>query len=111
MGRVALCACARSGLRGASKATSGSLRRRLGNAMLALDCCESAAVEIVDVAAYLQLALVIDKGRLIGQVDPDRHRLERDLVLGAAVHAPDLLGRPLLIRARDVERTSAYFGA
>src|SRR6516164_11282634 len=109
MGRVALCACARSGLRGASKATSGSLRRRLGDAMLALDCCESAAVEIVDVAAYLQLALVIDKGRLIGQVDPDRHRLERDLLLGAAVDAPDLLCGPMLVGARDVGENLGIF--
>src|SRR5262245_27349631 len=87
-----------------ARARSGDLlalarRRRLEVAALALDGGERAAVEIVDVAPHLQLAGVVDEGGLVGQVDPDRGRLNLQVMVGGAVHGRDALAGQALVRA------------
>src|ERR1700704_6095279 len=86
-----------------------ALERRLQVAAFALDRGDGAAVEAVDVAAHFQLAGVVDEGGLIGQVHPDRRCLQREVALAAAVHPPDLLRRPMLARARNVEQNLGVF--
>src|SRR5215467_12337693 len=58
-----------------------ALRCRIGNLARALDRCQHTAVEVVEIAAYLQLARVVDKGSLIGPVDPARPRPETNTPL------------------------------
>src|SRR5262245_24577253 len=89
-----------------------ALRCRIGNLARALDRCQRTAVEVVEIAAYLQLARVVDKGSLIGPVDPDRPRPQRNLLLGAAgVKTLDLLRRPLLLRVHHAGKDFGVFGS
>src|SRR5262249_31680477 len=60
-----------------------ALLQRLDHAALALDRRQCAAVDIVDVAAGLQLSGVIDECVLIGQQDPDLRRQLNVLLAGA----------------------------
>src|SRR5271166_2646860 len=83
---------------------------RLDDGALAPDRRKRAAVEVVDVRADLQPAGVIDKGGLIGEVDPDLRLRKRNVLLGGPEHAPDLLRRPVLVRPRDVEENLGVFG-
>src|SRR5262245_46978760 len=87
-----------------------ALSCRLEVATFGLDGRECTTVEIVDVTPHLQLAGVVDKGRLIGQVDPDRGRQNLQVLLRAAVHAPDLLRGPVLVRPRNLEENLGVFG-
>src|SRR5262249_29429048 len=59
-----------------------ALGRGLDHAARAPDRRKGAAVEIVNVAPGLQLAGVVDEGGLIGEVDPDRRRLQLQVLLG-----------------------------
>ena len=60
----------------------------------------------------MQLARVVDKGSLIGPVDPDRPRPQRNLLLGAAgVKTLDLLRRPLLLRVHHAGKDFGVFGS
>src|SRR5262249_42497551 len=77
-----------------------ALLQRLDHAALALDRRERAAVDIVDVAAGLQFAGVIDERVLIGQQDPDLRR-QLNVLLAGAEHPLDLVSGPVLVRARD----------
>src|SRR5215813_9145966 len=86
-----------------------ALLQRLDHAALALDRCERAAVDVVDVAAGLQLAGVIDERVLIGQQHPDLRR-QLNVLLAGAEHALDLVSGPVLVRARDVEENLGIFG-
>src|SRR5262249_624880 len=80
-----------------------SLRSRLYHTALALDRCQGFAVETVDVVAELQLAGIVDESGLIGEMDPDRRRLQLKLLLGSAVHGLNLFRRPVLAWPCDVE--------
>src|SRR6516164_9778939 len=60
----------------------------LDHAALALDRRKRAAVDIVDVAADLQLAGIIDERVLIGQQDPDLRR-QLNILLARAEHPLD----------------------
>src|SRR5947207_2139153 len=84
-------------------------RRRLCHDRLVLESREGAAIEIVKVPADLQLAVVVDKGGLIGEVQPDRGGLGRDLLLGTTEHALDPLGRPVLVGPREAEKDLSIF--
>src|SRR6476659_1789442 len=57
-----------------------ALLHGLDHAALGLDRRQRTAVDVVDVAADLQLAGVVDEGVLLGQVYPDRHR-QLDILL------------------------------
>src|SRR5262245_27825045 len=100
---------------GLARARSGdllalALGRGLEVAAFGLDSRDRTTVEIVDVTPELQLAGVVDEGRLIGQVDPDRRRLELQVLLATAVHALHPGRRPVLLRAGDVEENLGVFG-
>src|SRR5262249_17430246 len=86
-----------------------ALLQRLDHAALALDRRERAAFDIVDVAADLQRAGVIDERVLIGQQHPDLRR-QLNVLLAGAEHALDLVSGPVLARARDVEENLGIFG-
>src|SRR6516164_312298 len=81
----------------------------LDHAALALDRRKRAAVDIVDVAADLQLAGIIDERVLIGQQDPDLRR-QLNILLARAEHPLDPVSGPILARARDVEENFGIFG-
>src|SRR6516164_7330313 len=85
-----------------------ALLHRLDHAALALDRRERAAVDIVDVAADLQLAGTVDERVLIGQQHPDLRR-QLNVLLAGAEHALDLVSGPVLVRARDVEENFGIF--
>ena len=61
------------------------------------------------VAAYLQLARVVDEGGLIGQMYPDRNG-QLDVLFAGAEHPLDPLGGPVLARTRDVEQNLGVLG-
>src|SRR5262249_33876252 len=82
---------------------------RLDHAALALDRRERAAVDIVDITADLQLAVIIDERVLISQQNPDL-RGQLDVLLAGAEHPLDLVCGPVLVRARDVEEDLGIFG-
>src|SRR3984893_15547806 len=77
--------------------------RRLCHDRLVLESREGAAIEIVKVPADLELAVVVDKGGLISEVQPDRGGLGRDLLLGTTKHALDPRGRPVLLGPSEGE--------
>ena len=86
-----------------------ALGRRLKAAASALHRRERTAIEIVDVAAHLQLAGAVDEGGLIGEVHPDRRRLQLQVLLGAAEHPRDPRRRPVLLGVDDVEENLGIF--
>ena len=57
----------------------------------------------------MQLAVVVDKGSLVGEVHPDRRRQDLNFLLGTAEHAFDLLRRPVLVGTRDIEEDLGIF--
>src|SRR5207253_2835272 len=74
-----------------------ALLRRFDHAALALDRRQRAAVDIVDVAADLQFAGIVDERGLISEVHPDRYR-QLDVLLARAEHVLDPVRRPVLAR-------------
>src|SRR6516225_6276113 len=86
-----------------------ALGRGLDHAARAPDRRKGAAIEIVNVTAGLQLAGVVDEGGLIGEVDPDRRRLQLKVLLAAAEHARDPRRRPVLLRTGDIEENLGVF--
>src|SRR6516162_9260699 len=89
------------------------LRRRRGlrHDRIVLERSQRAAIDIVKIPPDLQLAVIVDKSGLIGEVQPDRPRLEHELLLWAAVRAFDLLRRPVLVRAPEIEKKLGIFGS
>ena len=83
--------------------------RRLDHAALGLDRCERAVVDVVDIAADLQLAGFVDECVLVSQQDPDLRR-QLDVLLARAEHPLDLVCRPVLGRTRNVEENFGIFG-
>src|SRR6516225_12411007 len=77
--------------------------------MLSLDRRKRSAVEVIDIGSDLQPARVIDKGCLIGQVDPDL-RWHRNVLFGAAKLALYPFYRPTLVRTCNIEQDLGVFG-
>src|SRR5262245_1547508 len=84
-----------------------ALLRRLDHAALTLDRRERAAVDIVDVAAGLQLSGVIDERVLISQQDPDLRR-QLNVLLAGAEHPLTLSAVQFSFGRAMLKRTSAY---
>src|SRR5262249_11054878 len=78
-----------------------ALGRSLNAAAAALDRRQRATVEIVDVAAHLQLTGVVYERGLIGEMHPNRRRLQLNILLGAAEHPRDPRRRPMFLRPCD----------
>jgi hypothetical protein len=83
---------------------------RLDDATFAFDCRKRTAVEIVKITSNLQFAGVVDKSRLIGEVNPDLRRPQLNVLLDGAEHVLDPLRRPALMWPRDVEENLGVFG-
>src|SRR6516164_4050625 len=78
--------------------------------MLGLDCRKRSAVKAINVGSDLQLARAIDKGCLIGQVDPDLRWRQLNVLLGAAKLALYPFYRPTLVRTCNIEQDLGVFG-